>query len=291
MKNKEYIGVVGLVLTSALWGFAYIAADFALEGFSPLLVSAYRFYMAFVIMLCFERKKIKGISISDIKLSLLPSIAMFLVFILQIYGLKYSTASRNAFLIATNVAFVPFVSKMMYNERIIAKSLFAGFIALLGAGFISFQGGDIGASSRFGDLLSLGAGIATAFMIVFNGNRVKRMDFEKLEIIEMGIVSLLFLIFQMLMPKESVGIISKSAILGLIYLGLAGTALCFMILTYSQEYVSETKASIILSTEAVFALLFSLIFIGEKIRIEALIGSFLILLAALVSQIEFKRKG
>ena len=283
MENKEYIGVVGLVLTSALWGFAYIAADFALEGFSPLLVSAYRFYIAFVIMLCFKRKKIKEISISDIRLSLLPSIAMFLVFVLQIYGLKYSTASRNAFLIATNVAFVPFVSKMMYDERIIAKSLFAGFI--------SFQGGDIGASSLFGDLLSLGAGIATAFMIVFNGNRVKRIDFEKLEIIEMGIVSLLFLIFQMLMPKESVGIISKSAILGLIYLGLAGTALCFMILTYSQEYLSETKASIILSTEAVFALLFSLIFIGEKIRSEALIGSFLILLAALVSQIEFKRKG
>ncbi|PID64973.1 MAG: EamA family transporter, partial [Gammaproteobacteria bacterium] len=59
-----------------------------------------------------------------------------------------------------------------------------------------------------------------------------------------------------------------------------------------QRYVPPTNAALIMSVEAVFALLAGMIFLDESATIMALLGCFFILLGVTVAQLEgrlFKR--
>lgn len=61
--------------------------------------------------------------------------------------------------------------------------------------------------------------------------------------------------------------------------------------TAAQKHVDETKSAIILSMEAVFGTLFSIILLGEKLTIKIIIGGIMILSAVLMSELQiFKEK-
>jgi len=60
-----------------------------------------------------------------------------------------------------------------------------------------------------------------------------------------------------------------------------------------QKYISETKAAIILSTEAFWGMAFSVIILSEVMTTKMVIGAVLILVAIIISETKFgflKRK-
>lgn len=60
--------------------------------------------------------------------------------------------------------------------------------------------------------------------------------------------------------------------------------------TWAQKYVEETKSAIILSLEAVFGTVFSVILLQEEVTGKMILGSFTILLAVLISELSIKKK-
>lgn len=78
--------------------------------------------------------------------------------------------------------------------------------------------------------------------------------------------------------------VTTGGMLSLLYLGAVSTALTYLLQTISQRYVDETKSAIILSMEAVFGALFSVIILSEKISGKMIVGCVLILGAVLVSE-------
>ena len=73
-----------------------------------------------------------------------------------------------------------------------------------------------------------------------------------------------------------------------IYLGAVSTTLTYMLQTVSQKYVDETKSAIILSLEAVFGSVFSVLILHEQFTAKMIAGCILILGAVLVSEIDLK---
>jgi len=63
------------------------------------------------------------------------------------------------------------------------------------------------------------------------------------------------------------------------------TTVCYLLQTASQKYVDETKAAIILSMESVFGTVFSIIILREIITLRMVIGSAVILVAVIVSNL------
>ena len=81
--------------------------------------------------------------------------------------------------------------------------------------------------------------------------------------------------------------LSKQGFSAIIYLGVVSTAICYFLQTNAQKHVDETKSAIILSMEAVFGTLFSIILLGEKLSLKMVIGGIMILSAVLVSELHF----
>lgn len=84
--------------------------------------------------------------------------------------------------------------------------------------------------------------------------------------------------------------VSSSGLLAVLYLGLISTTLCYFLQTWAQKYVDESKSAIVLSLEAVFGTVFSVILLQEEVTGRMLIGSLSIFLAVLVSEVSIKKR-
>lgn len=76
----------------------------------------------------------------------------------------------------------------------------------------------------------------------------------------------------------------------MLYLGVVSTTLCYFLQTWAQKHVDETKSAIILSMEAVFGTVFSVILLREEVTSRMILGSITILLAVLISELSIKKK-
>lgn len=289
MKNttKKHLGILGLLTVTVIWGGGFVASDMALESITPFQIMTIRFCIAAVIMTLLGRKQIKTIKKEEIKCGVALGAALFGAFALQIIALQYTTPSKNAFLTATNVVFVPFIALVIYRKKIEMRSLIGAGMAIVGAGVLSLQS-DF--SIGIGDGLTLVCAVCFAFQIFLTGEYVGRIRPTVLNFLQMTtafILSLAGLIF----TKGFTFRPSAKSLMAVLYLGVVSTTITYLLQTVSQKYVDETKSAIILSMEAVFGTVFSVILLNESVTVRMIIGSALILAAVLVSELSFSKKN
>ncbi|SHE35857.1 DMT family transporter [Clostridium fallax] len=276
---KKYLGELGLIIVAIIWGSGFVASDLALNNMTPIQVMTFRFSIAAIIMGIIFMKKFKKIKRKTFNRGLLLGVLLFFAFTLQTVALQYTTASKNAFLTATNVVIVPFIG-LLFKKAVDKYGVCGAIIALTGAAFLTL---DSEFNINKGDVLTLSCSICFAFHIFFTGEFVKKEDpslITSIEMITAGILSIIFLIFR----REYTFTFTINAIMPAIYLGIFSTTIAFFIQTLAQKYTTETKAAIILSTEAVFGSIFSIIILNEQLTFKLIIGCLLIFLAILISE-------
>lgn len=284
---KKYFGILGLLTVTIIWGGGFVASDMALETLTPFQIMAVRFFIAAVFMTILGGKQLRTIKKDEIKCGFWLGTALFAGFALQIIALQYTTPSKNAFLTATNVVFVPFIALVIYKKKIEMRSLIGAGMAIVGAGVLSLQS-DF--SINLGDGLTLLCAVGFAFQIFLTGEFVGRIRASVLNFLQMTTACILSIIGLVISGDFHFAPSTKS-ILAVLYLGVVSTTVCYLLQTVSQKYVDETKSAIILSMEAVFGTVFSVILLHESVTIRMIIGSALILSAVLVSEIQPKKQS
>ena len=284
--TKKYLGVLGLLTVTIIWGGGFVASDLALETLTPFQIMFIRFMIAAVIMTVLGRDSIRTITREEIKCGIMLGAALFGGFALQIIGLQYTTPSKNAFLTATNVVIVPFIALVIYRKKIPVKSLIGAGMAIVGAAVLSLQSDfSIGA----GDILTLACAVCFALQIFLTGEFVGKIRPTVLNFLQMTTAFVLsgigFIVTGSFHFAPSTG-----SLLAVLYLGVVSTTITYLLQTVSQKYVDETKSAIILSMEAVFGTVFSVILLHEDVTVRMVIGSMLILAAVLVSEVSFSAR-
>ena len=284
---KKYLGILGLLTVTVIWGGGFVASDMALETLSPFQIMVSRFLIAAVLMTLFGIKQIKTISREEIRCGFWLGAALFGGFALQIIALQYTTPSKNAFLTATNVVFVPFIALVIYRKKIEVRSLIGAVMALAGAGVLSLKN-DF--SIGLGDGLTLLCAVCFALQIFLTGEYVGRIRPAVLNFLQMTTACVLSAA-GLLLSGDFTFAPSTRSLLAVLYLGVVSTTITYLLQTVSQKYVDETKSAIILSMEAVFGTFFSVLLLHENVTVRMLAGSALILAAVLVSEVSFKKES
>ena len=279
MKKGTAIG--GLVLVTLIWGGGFIASDMALESLGPFQIMMLRFLLASILMGAGSIKILKTIKKEEIIAGSLMGVALFTAFALQIVGLQYTTPSKNAFLTSLNVVIVPFIAFIILKKKVGLKGILGAVLSVIGVAVLSLQG-DF--SLGLGDTLTLVCAIGFAFQIFLTSQFVQKYRVPVLNCVQMT-VSFILSVFGMIIFKETHFQITTKGTLSVIYLGAVSTAICYLIQTVCQKYVDETKAAIILSMEAVFGTVFSVIILHEVITLRMVIGSMIILAAVIISNL------
>ncbi|MBE1555552.1 DMT family transporter [Sporosarcina limicola] len=286
---RKYSGEIGLIITAIIWGSGFVASAMSLEHYTPYQILAGRFVIGAVILGILFYKKLKKLKKSTLIKGAILGFILYIAFVLQTVGLQYTTPSKNAFLTAVNVVIVPFIGFLMYKRKIDLFELIGAVTALIGVAVLSLK---LSSEINSGDLLTLSCAVGFAFHIFYTAKFVKDEDPILLTIIQLTIAAIISCIV-VLFRGETTFTFQSEGLLPLIYLGIFSTTIAYLLQTVAQKFITETKAAIILSTEAFWGMAFSVLILSEVMTMKMIIGAVLILIAIIISETKFgflKRK-
>ena len=281
---RKYIGELGLAVVAIIWGSGFVASAVSLEHFTPYQILAIRFLIGIILLSLVFFKKLKNIKKSTIIKGSIIGIFLYLAFALQTVGLVYTTPSKNAFLTAVNVVIVPFIAFFIFKRKMDKFELFGALLAIIGIGVLSLK---LSGGINFGDVLTLLCAVAFAFHIFYTAQFVKNEDPVLLTVVQMAAATVLGFIV-VLFKGETNFVANFEGVSAVLYLGVFSTTIAFLLQTVAQKFTSETKAAIILSTEAFWGMVFSVIILSEVLTAKMAIGAILILVAIIISETKLK---
>lgn len=276
---KKYLAIFGLILVTVIWGGGFVASDMALGSLSPFQIMTIRFGIGTVLMGVISFRHLRRIKKEELYAGFLLGCALFLGFACQIVALQYTTPSKNAFLTATNVVMVPFISFLVYREKVNTRGIVGAVMAIVGVGILSLNRNF---SLGFGDILTLVCAVGFALQIFLTGEFVVKYRATILNFVQMGTAFLLSAII-LIVLREWKFAATMQGWFSVLYLGVISTTLTYLLQTSCQKYVDETKAAIILSMESVFGTLFSILILHEAVTFKMILGCIIILAAVIIA--------
>lgn len=283
------LSVLGLIVTTIIWGSAFVVMKNSVDVISPTYLLALRFTIASIALVAVFWKRVRSVKKTDLLCGGLLGVFLFVSYLLQTYGLKYTTASKNAFITTLYVILVPFLHWFFNRKKPSGNNMAAAVIAVLGLALISLEG-DL--SVNIGDMMTLLCGLFFAFHIVFIDRYTNDHDPVILTVIQMVVASALsWVLAPLLEATQDFSVIDGPMLTGLLYLGIFSTMICFLLQNVGQKHLSPNTSSIILSFEAVFGLVFSVLFLGEMVTARLMAGCVLMFASIILSEYRKKSTG
>lgn len=284
-KKKMLLADLALLLAAACWGGGFVAGDIAAENFVPFFIMAVRFSGAALFMGLLFRRHVKSSTKEDWKAGIILGSLLFVAQPIQIIALKYTTPSKQAFLITTYVIIVPFVSWVVLRKRPGIKAFVAGVLALVGIGLISLSGS---LGIELGDGLTLLFSLLYSFIIVMTGILAKRVNplaMSFFQYLTTGVLS----IGTTLLFEEKATVFPAAGIGALIYLLSINTVVAYTLQNVAQRYTTDTHSAVLISTESVIGYFCGVVLYGDPFTPRVLAGGLIVFSAVLLSVVEWEK--
>ena len=287
--KKELLADGLLLLTALIWGSAFAVVKNTLDSFAPAAIIAMRYTIATALTGIAFRRHLHGLTRADVLRGALVGLLLSAAYIVQTIGLSYTTASKNAFLTAVYVMLVPFFSMALFRQRLRKANFIAAAMMLLGIGLLSLDGESGGLN--VGDVLTLLCGALFAGHIIAVERCQRRTDAYALIVLQFGFCALYALVYTLLFERGVPMTFSAGSVGGLLYLAVFSTTIAMSLQNIGQSMAPASHASILLSLESVFGVIFSCLLLGERVTPRMLLGFAVIFAALLVSELTPHEKG
>ena len=287
-ENKKLWATLALLLTATIWGSAFVAQKFAVDELSTSFIIAGRFTVAGIITAAASYKKWHLIDKGYLLGGLIAGGTMALGSGLQTVAMTFGTTpGKSAFLTAAYCVIVPFFAWLFMKERPKRNHILSAIVCLLGVGLISLEGS---LKVTFGDAVTLLCSVAFAGNIIAIAYFCRGRDpllLTMLQICTAGVLGWISVFATGGLP----GHISPLAAGNVLYLGVFSTAVCLSLQTIGLKYINATVATILLSLESVFGVIFSVLLFHEQITLKMTAGFAVVFAAILLSQLDYTKKA
>jgi len=283
-----------LLLTSLIWGLAFVAQRIGMDYVGPFIFNGIRFALGALVILPFiffskteqptsrqQTAASKYLIISGIILGL----SVFGGATLQQYGLVYTTAGNAGFITGLYVVFVPILG--LFRRQFPHFTVWiAALLAVIGLYFLSVTESF---TLVFGDMLVLIGAVFWAAHVVIIGVMSPKVNALKLALIQYLVCSVLSLIVAFSIESNTFeGVIQ--ATIPILYGGILSVGIAYTLQVIAQKKAPPAHAAIILSLEAVFAAIGGWLVLNEQLGNRGILGCGLMLLGMLVAQYHSLRR-
>lgn len=169
MKRSSVWFYLGLILVAAIWGTNFALSRAAMDTFAPVLFSFIRFGGAvpfFFLLLLVKEGSVRIPVSAAIQLALIGLVGVTTLELLVMYSIRYTTLANASLLnVAPWPIFAALLAPLFTGERVTARIIQGGSIALAGVALVILGGGqgfDVSSKSMAGSLMALAASLIGA---------------------------------------------------------------------------------------------------------------------------------
>ena len=303
-----------LLLTAAIWGFAFVAQRVGMDAMGPFAFNAVRYAIgALVLLPLIHYRRRNALRFSPAMAAATTAVAapdakaptpaalglrrflpfalaggaMFIGASLQQLGIVTTTAGNAAFVTSLYVVIVPLIGSF-FGRRTSLKDYIAAFIAVAGLYIITVGFGS-GFSVAPGDLLVLAGSLFWAFHIIVIGRFASSVDPVELSAGQFAVCGILSLAAALVFePHPFQG--TLAAAVPILYGGVFSCGVAFTLQIVAQRHAPPPHASIILAMEGLFGAVGGVLLLGEAASMRLFAGGALMLGAAILSQLPIGAK-
>lgn len=284
--TTSLLSSAGLLLAAAIWGFAFVIVKDSLDYIGAVWMIAFRFTIAALALAIIYCKKLKFLTKKAWIHGGILGFYLFTAYLVQTIGCNYTTAGKNAFLTTSYVFLIPVFLWIIEKRRPAFYIFLCAIMSITGIGMLALGTSDTG-TVNIGDILTLICGIFYAIHIIFTSRYNEHHDPILLTVLQFLFASIFAWIcapiFDGAFPIEQIQ--NPRVVISMLYLGLLSTMVCFVLQNVGLKYLPSAWASLLLSFESVFGVIFSTIVLGEKITLRMGFGCALIFAAVVLAQV------
>lgn len=307
--KKSLISSALLVLTALVWGVGFVAQSAGSKVVRPFTFSTVRFFISAIVLFIVvivkkrfekpiertleEKKKAKkALLISGIITGFFLCVGTNL----QQIGITLgASAGKAGFLTATYIIIVPILALIIFRKKC-AFNVWIGVIVSLVGLYLLCMKEDF--SFELYDIILLCCALSFSFQILFIDRFISQVDALEMSCVEFfvcGILSAIPMVFSEMTGDFNAWaetLATSSAWLPILYAALISGGFGFTLQAVVQKNVAPARASLIMCFESVFGALSGWIILGQIMTAKEIIGSVLMFIAIVISQLElnFKRK-
>ena len=279
--KKKWMGSGALLLAAVIWGFGYVVISDSLDLINVHYLMSYRYLLAAVGIAVAFWRQLPGITRPIVAYGAVLGALLYFSQFVQTVACGRTTAGKVSFITGLYVVLVPLCGAAVFRQRLCRGHWVAICLALPGLFFLT----SAGVGFNYGDALALAGSFGFAIHMLASERFVARSSAVLLSMLQFAwaavfsTVTLLFAGEPLLVPELTVGIGMR-----FLFMGLVSTLLGFFLQMWGQKQVPASLASMLLATEALFGLLFSVLLLDEVLTSGMVLGGALMLAAILVAE-------
>ncbi len=278
-----------LMLGACIWGAAFVAQRTGMNYVGPFTFNAIRNVLGALVLFPFikflDRKKPeKEKSFFDKELltgGIIAGIFLFLASGCQQIALKTSDAGKAGFITALYIVLVPIFSLILRKKpgKLILISV---AFATLGLYLLCVKEGE-GLSLAGDDAYLIACAVLFACQIMAIDHFAPKVDCVKLSFWQF-VVSALLSLLPMISEHPTVPAVID-AWLPLAYAGFLSSGVAYTLQVIGQKHVKASVASLVMSLESVFSVIFGFLLLHERMTVRETLGCFIMFAAIIFAQI------
>ncbi|MDD2495725.1 MAG: DMT family transporter [Tissierellia bacterium] len=303
MKRQEITSVLLMLLTAAIWGFAFVAQRVGMQNVGAFTYNAVRFALGSISLIPViyflengskesngkieKNNEQKEADIkTTIKAGLIAGSVLFMAASLQQVGLKYTTAGKAGFITSLYIVLVPILG-IFLKQKTNASTWIGALVAVIGLYFLSINKNF---KIEFGDLLEIIGSFFWAAHILLIDKFVKNVNAVKLSGVQFAACSVLSLMVAIIFEDIIISGILEAAV-PILYGGLMSVGVAYTLQAIAQKHAQPAHAAIALSMEAVFAAIGGILILHERLSPRGYLGCVLMFAGMMIAQLKNLKKS
>ncbi|MCP8893967.1 DMT family transporter [Shinella daejeonensis] len=275
-----------LLLAGAIWGAGFIAQSTAMESLGPMWFIGLRFALATLVALPValweNRRATQPVRRSDLAGFVAIGLALFAGAGSQQIGLLTTSVTNSGFLTGLYVVFTPILTVFFLRRR--PHWVIWPAACMATAGIFLLSGGSL-AALTVGDMLTIVCAVFWSIQMILVGVYAVRSGRPgTLSLVQFAVCAVFGCMFGAIFEPISLTAI-QGALAEILYAGLFSSGFAFILQNVAQRYTTAPQAAIFLSSEALFAALFGVLLLGERIGPAGYVGCAVIFAAMLAVEL------
>ena len=295
MNKTQFRNSLLLLLTSIIWGSAFVAQSVGMDYVEPFTFTFARSIIGGIVLIpcIFLLRMINGnktksqfITKNEIIGGICCGIALFAASNFQQFGILHTTVGKAGFITALYVVIVPILGLFM-KKRISFMIWFCVVLSVVGLYLLCIPEGSFALS--YGDLLVLICAVLFSFHILIIDYFSPKGDGVMISCIQFFVCGILSGIIMLFVENPSMGNL-LDAKWSILYAGVLSSGVAYTLQVVAQKGMNPTVASLILCLESVVAVIAGWLILGDALTARELVGCIFMFGAIVLAQLPMPKK-